>query len=82
MSVLGVALLSPGVAQHVVAVLFPEAGAIGAEDLDAGDPLGAFPQVEMRHDEADRPAMLPRQRLAFPMGGKQRVFACEIGMSN
>jgi len=48
----GVAFFGPGVAVHVVAVLFPEAGGVFIHEFDAADPFGAFPEVEFGDDEA------------------------------
>ena len=50
--------LRPRVAAHVIAVGFPEARAIPRHELDARDPLGAFPCVEPWHDQARRAAVL------------------------
>jgi hypothetical protein len=46
-----VAFLSPRVAAHVVAVLLPETGAVAGHELEAADPLGAFPEIEVRHEQ-------------------------------
>src|SRR4051794_8933318 len=62
-----VPLLTPGVARVVVAVLFPEAGLVAGHQGQPGDPLGALPEVEMRHQQPDRPAVLDRQRLAVEL---------------
>jgi hypothetical protein len=40
-----VTLFGPRIAVHVVAVLFPEAGAAPIHNLDAGQPFGALPRV-------------------------------------
>ena len=55
-----VALLSPGVAPHMIAVAFPEPGAIQGEKFQAGHPLGALPGVEQGDDQPGRPAMVYR----------------------
>src|SRR5262245_499351 len=59
-----VALFSPRVPTHVVAVLLPEARVIFLEQLDAGYPLGALPQIQVRNQEPYRPAVFGRERLA------------------
>src|SRR5688500_13485835 len=43
-----VALFTPGVGIHVVAVLLPEAGRVDVEELEAAQPLARFPEVELR----------------------------------
>src|SRR5215218_3931451 len=63
-SVTLVALLAPGVAAVVVAVLLPEPGAVPLPQRDSGDPLGALPEVQVRHEHPHRAAVLDRQR--FP----------------
>ena len=52
-----VALLAPGVAVHVVAVGFPEAGGVGVHEADSADPFGGFPEVEVGDDHADGAAV-------------------------
>src|SRR6266542_5953890 len=47
-----VALFLPGVAAHMVAILLPEAGAVAGHEFEAAHPLGAFPEVEVRDEEA------------------------------
>src|SRR5690242_13124271 len=63
-SVTLVPLLEPRVAAVVVAVLLPEARLVAAQQGQAGDPLGALPEVEVRHEQPHRPAVLDRQRTA------------------
>src|SRR5687767_11444466 len=72
-----VALLAPGVAVHVVAVLFPEARGVGGAELDAADPLGALPEVQARHEAAEGPAVVGGEVLAVPRVGEDAVFAQE-----
>src|SRR5262245_53054812 len=59
-----VAFLAPGIASHVVTVLLPEAGIVLLQQLEPAHPLGALPEVEVRHQKADRPAVLRGQWLA------------------
>ena len=66
----GVALLPPGVAEVVVAALLPEAAAVGGHVLDAADPLGPLPGVQMRHDQPQREAVLGGEQLAVLVGGE------------
>src|ERR1700712_1247115 len=60
-----VPLFGPGIAAIVVAVAFPEALLVVIHQGDLGNPLGALPEVQVRHDHPDRPAVLPGQRLAL-----------------
>src|SRR3954451_1664088 len=59
-----VALLEPGISTVVVAVALPEPGLVLGQELEAGDPLGRLPEVQVRHQEPDRTTVLPSQRLA------------------
>src|SRR5262245_25033015 len=62
-------LLFPGIPPHVVPVALPEAGGVLGEKLQAAHPLGALPEVEVRHDQPQRSAVLRGQRLAaVPVG--------------
>src|SRR5882672_8183743 len=47
-----VALFAPRFPSHVVAVVLPESWLILGQNLESGHPLGALPQVEMRHQQA------------------------------
>ena len=53
----------------MVAVLFPEAGLILGHEADAAQPLGGLPEVQMRHDQTGRAAMLGRDGLAVKFEG-------------
>src|SRR5215218_9646008 len=55
-SVTLVSLLAPGVAAVVVPVLLPEAGLIARQQRELVNPLGALPEVQVRHQQPDRPA--------------------------
>src|SRR5437588_2058313 len=68
----------PGVAAHVVAALLPEARAVFRKELDALDPLGRLPCVELRDDEADGAAVFGRDGLAVVRPGEERVFGEEV----
>ena len=56
-------LLGPRVAVQVVAVLLPEAGVVALLQDERPDPLRALPEVQMRHDQPRRAAVL-RDRAA------------------
>src|SRR5215216_7478371 len=57
----GVPLFLPVVAVVVVAVPLPEARLVRAQELAAAEPLRALPEVAVRDDEPERPAVLRRQ---------------------
>src|ERR1044071_556450 len=54
----------PRHAAHVVAALFPEARHVFRDERQPLEPLRRLPSVKLRHDQAHRPAMLRRDRLA------------------
>src|SRR5919199_5957250 len=56
--ILAIALLPPGIAVVVVAVALPEPGPVAAEKLEAAHPLGALPEVQVRHEQAEWPTVL------------------------
>src|SRR5690349_1958730 len=57
-SVTLVSLLSPRVTTVVVPVGFPETGLVAVEHREPSDPFGALPEVQMRYQQANRPAVL------------------------
>ena len=62
----------------MVAVALPEAGLILGDELEAAHPLGALPEVEMRHDQPQRPAVLRRDVLAVAREREQYVVAVQV----
>ena len=74
-----VALFLREVGVVVVAVALPEPGLVVVEELEPAKPLRALPEVARRHDEADRPAVVRRQRLAVGLVGDQRGLVLERG---
>src|SRR5207248_714774 len=72
-----VALFLPVVRVVVVAVALPEAGLVGRAQLEAPEPLRALPEVAARDDEAERPAVVGRERLAVGLVGEERVVRLE-----
>ena len=60
-SVTLVPLLEPGVTPVVVAVDLPEARLVMVQQPQAGHPLGALPEVQVRHEQPGRAAVLDRQ---------------------
>src|SRR5215472_720971 len=69
-----VALLGPGIAAHMVAVLLPEARCIFRDQLDTCDPFRALPCVQARHDQSGRSAVLGRNRLAIVVRRDQCIL--------
>src|SRR5918997_2328753 len=73
-----VALLSPGVAVDVVAVLFPEARPVFGYEFYTPDPLGALPRVQARDDEPQRVAVPRLQGLAVVMRREEGILLVEF----
>src|SRR5438034_10760091 len=74
----GVALLFPRIAADVVTVLLPEARAVLRDELEATQPLGALPEVDVRHDQAAGAAVLGRQLLTTVLVGEEDVVAPQV----
>src|SRR5215472_18290438 len=51
-------LLLPRVAVHVVPVAFPETRPVLRQEFETGEPLGALPRIQPRHDQPRRSAVL------------------------
>src|SRR5689334_17241237 len=77
-SVTGVPLLLPRVAPRVIAVLLPEPGFVVVEDPQPRDPLGALPEVQMRHQQPRRTAVLGGQRFAVELPGEPRPSTGQV----
>src|SRR5687768_3352154 len=60
-----VALFTPGIPVVVVAQGFPEAGFVVTQEPQASDPLGALPEVQVRHEQARRATVLGLQGLTL-----------------
>src|SRR5436309_3750240 len=73
----GVALLGPRVGVHVVAVLLPEARRIDVEELERAQPLRRFPEVELRQDEPQGPAVGRLAVLAVVLEREHRAVVAE-----
>src|SRR6188768_987032 len=73
-----VALLVPGVAAHVVAVALPEAGPVFGHELEAAQPLGTFPEVEVRHEQSERPAVIGGDILAVATKRQEHIVPVEV----
>jgi hypothetical protein len=63
---LGITLFFPRIAAVVIAADFPVARCIVVAEFDALQPLGAFPEIEMRHHQPHRAAVFLLQRRAGP----------------
>src|SRR5205823_13080650 len=70
-SVSAVPLFLPGVAVDVVAERLPEARLVSLHDPKAAHPLGALPEIEVRHDQPRRPAVDRLERLVVELVGHE-----------
>src|SRR5256886_14570168 len=70
-SVSAVPLFLPGVAVDVVAERLPEARLVSLRHPKAPDPLGALPEIEVRHDQPRRPAVDRLERLVVELVGHE-----------
>src|SRR5215471_18728358 len=77
-SVAPVPLLAPWVPVIVIAEALPEAWLVLQPEGDAADPLGALPQVQVRHEQPGRPAVLRRELLAVVAEGDPRLPVHQI----
>src|ERR1700693_789572 len=62
-SVTGEALLAPRVTIDVMAAQLPEARLVLLRKLQAAHPFARLPEIEMRHQQPCRPAMVGLKRL-------------------
>src|SRR5262249_5552669 len=77
-SVAAVTLLFPRVAVVVVAVGLPESGLVVLVHLEASYPLGALPEIQVRHEQPRRATVLRLQRLVLVLVGDPRLSVGEI----
>src|SRR5215472_6357938 len=77
-SVIRVSLLTPRIAVNVVPAQLPEAGLVLLRELKPIHPLRRLPEVEMRHEQARRPTVVARQRLAFVLERDHRLPRREV----
>src|SRR5258708_28424064 len=68
-----VPLLFPRIAVGMVAVALPESQSVFVQQHETAHPLHAFPCVEMRHDQTQRPALLGRKWLAVVLERQQHI---------
>src|SRR5690348_9584130 len=77
-SVALIPLLFPRVAVVVVAVHLPEARLVVVAQLDPAHPLGALPEVEVRHEQASGAAVLGVERLVVVLVRDPRLAVAQI----
>ena len=77
-SVAAVALFLPRVAIHVIAVRLPEARRVLVHQPQPAHPLGAFPEVQMRHEQPRRATVLALERLPVECERDPRLAAGEV----
>src|SRR5215212_5215304 len=73
-----VALFAPGVAVVMVTQGLPEAGFVFGDQPQSSHPLGALPEVEVRHEQAGRTAVLGFERLAAVGVSDPGLTACDL----
>src|SRR3972149_7636575 len=74
----GIALFEERVATHVIAVYLPESRPVRFSELQAADPLGALPGVQVRNDQTHRTAVIPRERLTVAGEGEDVFGAVDV----
>src|SRR6202022_3620623 len=57
----------------MIAVDLPESRSVDVQDLERADPLGALPEIELRHDEPAGASVLRRRVLTAGPEGQQNV---------
>src|SRR5919204_1795206 len=77
-SIAAVALLFPRITVIVIAERFPEARRVPVRQVQAADPFGTLPEVEVWHDQPRRTAMLRRQRLILIPVCDERLAALQV----
>ena len=71
--------VQPGVAPVVVAVALPEALFVVVHQGDPGDPLRALPEVQVRHQQPHRAAVIGRQRPSLVGPDHPGLAAGDVG---
>src|SRR3954452_22119060 len=61
LTVTGIPLLFPRIAAHVISAQLPESRFIAFGEFQAIAPLGALPEIQMRHQQARGSSVLRRQ---------------------
>src|SRR4029077_4717603 len=78
-SITVIALLLPRIAVDVIAERLPEARLICVHETNPLHPLGAFPEIKMRHEQPGRTAVRRKDRQALVSGRDHGLAADEIG---
>jgi hypothetical protein len=66
----------------MIATKLPEPGLIAFNELQAVKPLGGFPEVQMRHEQSRRAAMIRFERATLITRCDHRLSVDEIGGRN
>src|SRR2546422_29394 len=74
-----IALFLPWIPVVVVAERLPESGTVLVHESQAAHPLGALPEVEMRHDDSRGAAVLGRERLAVVVERHEGLPIHDVG---
>src|ERR1700738_270863 len=77
--IVGVALLAPGIAVHVIAALLPETRLVARCEAQALDPFRALPEIQVRYEQPRRSAVLRRHRRSSIARSDHGLRAGEIG---
>src|SRR5689334_4401739 len=77
-SITVVSLLFPRIAVIVIAQRLPETAFIPFHEAQSPQPFGAFPEVEMRHEQPGRAAMHRQKRQALVAGRDHALATHEI----
>src|SRR6476620_3761464 len=72
-SVTSEALLAPGIAIDVIAAELPEAGLVVFGELQADHPFRRLPEIEMRHEEPRRSAMVGAAKACRHSGARSSL---------
>src|SRR5215467_80873 len=73
-----VTLFAPWVCMIVIAAHFPKSTPVPIAELERSDPLGAFPRVEFRYHEPQRPAMVRFQLAPIVPMRKYHIIVEEL----
>src|SRR5512141_2604659 len=74
-----IALLFPRIGVVVIAARLPVTGPVALAEADPREPLGALPEVQIRHERARRRAVWPRERAAGELVGDERARRERLG---
>jgi hypothetical protein len=72
------ALFQPGIDVIIVAAHLPKPLVVARDELDLAQPFGAFPEIEVGHDQPYGAAVTERPRVALPAMGDDGVVAGKI----